>query len=94
MGHLGVQDKAELMRELLEKYNVTWDEILFIGNDVQDLVFMRLSGFPAAPANAIPEVKEEAIFVSKSAGGYGAVRDILQFVLESKGHWNEIINKE
>ncbi|MDR3727365.1 MAG: HAD hydrolase-like protein [Terracidiphilus sp.] len=82
------QGEAFKMRpvlEIMEKEGVTLDEIAYVGDDVVDLPVMRQCGFAVATANARQQVKDEAHYVTPNAGGYGAGRDAIEFILEAKG---------
>ena len=77
--------KMRPVREIMEKEGVTLDEIAYVGDDVVDLPVMRQCGFAVATANARAQVKAEAHYVTPNAGGYGAGRDAIEFILEAKG---------
>jgi 3-deoxy-D-manno-octulosonate 8-phosphate phosphatase (KDO 8-P phosphatase) len=82
------QGEAFKMRpvlEIMEKEGVTLDEIAYVGDDVVDLPVMRQCGFAVATANARAQVKAEAHYITPNAGGYGAGRDAIEFILEAKG---------
>lgn len=90
----GVKDKVAEVEGLLEKLGIGWHEVFFMGNDVQDLSLLRRAGFSAAPADAVPEVRKEVMYVAGRNGGDGAVREALQFVLEAKGLWRQVVERE
>ncbi len=77
--------KMQPIREICEKEGVTPDEICYVGDDVIDLPAMRGVGLAIAAANARPQVKAEAHYVTPNAGGCGAGRDAIEFILEAKG---------
>lgn len=77
----GVKDKAKVLSELCKRYNVGFQEVLYIGDDINDYDAMRISGISACPADAASHVKEIADYVSISIGGDGAVREILEIFL-------------
>lgn len=85
--------KMKPIREIMEKERVTLDEIAYVGDDVVDLPVMRQVGFAIAVANAREQVKAEAHYVTAHAGGYGAGRDAIDFILEAQGILNECIAK-
>ncbi len=91
--HLGVKDKCGPLEQKLKDMNITWQEVLFIGNDIQDLSLLRKVGFSAAPADAVKEVKDVALHVSDRPGGSGAIRSIIEFMFEAKGLWKEIVER-
>lgn len=90
----GVADKVAEVEKILEAQGLGWDELFFMGNDVQDLALLRRAGFSAAPADAVREVLDEAMYVARAGGGQGAVRDALEFVLGAKGLWRQIVERE
>ena len=77
----GCRDKAAALREFASTAGVSLAEICFMGDDVNDLPAMKISGFSAAPANAAAVVLKQARFVSKSQGGNGAVRELVDALL-------------
>ena len=85
--------KMKSIREIMEKEGATLDEISYVGDDVVDLPVMRQVGFAVAVANARQQVKAEAHYVTPHAGGYGAGRDAVDFILEAKGILNDCIAK-
>jgi 3-deoxy-D-manno-octulosonate 8-phosphate phosphatase (KDO 8-P phosphatase) len=80
------------VREIMQKEGVTLDEIAYVGDDVIDLPVMRQCGLAIAVANARPQVKAEAHYVTPNSGGYGAGRDAIEFILEAKGVLTDCIN--
>lgn len=81
----GCRDKATAVREFAVAAGLEMIEVCFMGDDVNDLPAMRVSGISAAPANASAEVLAEANFVAKSAGGNGAVRELIEAILAARG---------
>jgi 3-deoxy-D-manno-octulosonate 8-phosphate phosphatase (KDO 8-P phosphatase) len=77
--------KMQAVREIAEKEGVSLDEIAYLGDDVIDLPVMREVGFAVAVANAREQVKAEAHYVTPHAGGEGAGRDAIEFILAAKG---------
>jgi 3-deoxy-D-manno-octulosonate 8-phosphate phosphatase (KDO 8-P phosphatase) len=79
----GCKDKAVALAAFMEAYDLRTHEVAFMGDDVNDLSAMRLAGYAAAPANAVPAVKADAHFVAQRSGGDGAVRELLDHILEN-----------
>jgi 3-deoxy-D-manno-octulosonate 8-phosphate phosphatase (KDO 8-P phosphatase) len=77
--------KMNAIRDICEKEGIGLDEICYVGDDIIDLPVMREVGLAVAVANARPQVKAEAHFVTPNSGGYGAGRDAVEFILEAKG---------
>jgi len=87
----GIQNKAAVFEELLKKDGITAAEAAFVGDDVIDLPVMRKCGFAIAVKNARPEVKAEAHWVTSHAGGEGAARDAVEFILRAQGKWKKAV---
>jgi 3-deoxy-D-manno-octulosonate 8-phosphate phosphatase (KDO 8-P phosphatase) len=73
----GCKDKAQAFGELAKVLLIKPSKIAFMGDDVNDLPAMELSGFCAAPATAHPDVKKSVDYVTQASGGNGAVREVL-----------------
>ena len=88
----GCIDKRGAYKDIKEKYDLTDEDIAYVGDDLIDLPVMLQVGFAAAPADAVDDVRERAHFVAYAMGGRGAVREVLEFILKSKGLWRDIVN--
>jgi 3-deoxy-D-manno-octulosonate 8-phosphate phosphatase (KDO 8-P phosphatase) len=91
--YMGQAFKMQAVREIMEKEDVALDEIAYVGDDVIDLPVMRVCGFAVAVANARAQVKAAAHYVTPNAGGYGAGRDAVEFILEAKGILEKVIEE-
>jgi 3-deoxy-D-manno-octulosonate 8-phosphate phosphatase (KDO 8-P phosphatase) len=89
--YMGQAYKMQAVREIMQKEAVALDEIAYVGDDVIDLPVMRQCGLAVAVANAREQVKAAAHYVTPHAGGHGAGRDAVDFILEAKGVLNECI---
>jgi len=89
--HMGFVDKLDRMKEIIERNGLEPDEVAYMGDDLFDLPVMRYVGLGAAPADAYPLVAESADWVAENAGGAGAVRDLVELVLKSQGHWEWVL---
>ena len=87
----GVVVKIRIFEKVLEKEQITAAEVAYIGDDVIDLPIMRRCGFAVAVANARDEVKQEAHWVTPHAGGDGAVRDAVEYILKAQGSWDSAV---
>lgn len=84
---LGSSIKTEKLQLLLEKYNLTRDEVLYMGDDIPDYEVMKQVGLPCCPADAVPEIRDISLYVSHRCGGCGCVRDVVEQVLKAQGKW-------
>lgn len=89
----GIHDKRKVMEEMIEKYNLNWENCSFIGDDIVDIEVIKLVGFSASPRDAHPSVKNHVDFVSNFEGGRGAVREIIDFILKKQNRLDESIKK-
>jgi 3-deoxy-D-manno-octulosonate 8-phosphate phosphatase (KDO 8-P phosphatase) len=89
----GVVVKIRIFEEILEKEQITAAEVAYMGDDVIDLPIMRRCGFAIAVANARDEVKQEAHWVTPHAGGDGAVRDAVEYILKAQGSWDSAVKQ-
>ncbi len=87
----GIQNKAAVFAQILEKDGITAAEAAFVGDDVIDLPVMRKCGLAIAVKNARPEVKAEAHWVTSHAGGEGAARDAVEYILQAQGKWKTAV---
>jgi 3-deoxy-D-manno-octulosonate 8-phosphate phosphatase (KDO 8-P phosphatase) len=92
---LGVTDcfiktdvKKEKLVEYVTAYGLKWDEVLFMGDDIPDLIPMQMTGLPCCPADAVPEIKQVSLYISPVEGGKGCARDVIEKVLKLNGHWD------
>jgi 3-deoxy-D-manno-octulosonate 8-phosphate phosphatase (KDO 8-P phosphatase) len=86
-------EKIPILEEILAKSGLAGDQVAYVGDDLTDVVVMRRVGLAIAPANARPEVKRIAHFVTGSAGGSGAIREAAELILRAQGFWPEILRK-
>lgn len=87
----GVQRKFPAMKTLLEEKGLSMSEVGYIGDDWNDLQCMKRVGFKACPADAPEEVKKVCDFVSCCNGGYGAVRECIEYLLNKQNKWEQCI---
>ncbi len=85
--------KMQAYNDLLKKTGIPESAICYIGDDLPDLPIMRRVGFPVAVANANWRVKQEVPFESDTPGGMGAVREIIEFILQAKGELEAAIER-
>ncbi|MGH9792696.1 MAG: KdsC family phosphatase [Candidatus Acidiferrales bacterium] len=89
----GWPEKLGAYEEVLRKAGVSDEEVCFIGDDLPDLPLLTRVGFAVAVVNASPEAKRAAHYVTKRAGGYGAVREVVELILKAQGKWREVVGK-
>jgi len=81
--NVGLQDKGRVMREVLEQKNIKAENVIYIGNDLNDLPCFEIAGWSVAVADAYPEVIRAADHLLKSPGGHGALREVCDLILKN-----------
>ncbi len=84
---LKIENKREKLIEIVSKYKLQWQEILFMGDDIPDYSPMKLVGMPCCPADAATEIKQISKYISPINGGFGCARDVIEKVLKLNNHW-------
>jgi len=87
----GITDKLAAFREILAKEGISAGAAAFVGDDVIDLPPMQNCGLSIAVANARSEVKKNAHYVTPHAGGEGALRDAIEYILKAQGKWKRAV---
>jgi len=85
--HQGVEDKSAVLAALMTRLGLDPAEVAAMGDDLGDLPLMRRAGLALAPLNAVREVREAAHWVSRRAGGEGAVREAVELLLRARKAW-------
>ena len=74
-------------QDFLSKTGVQPEEVMYAGDDIPDYEVMQLAGLPVAPADAAPEIKQIAKYISSRKGGEGVARGVIEQTLKAQGHW-------
>jgi len=80
----GIQKKEDLVTNICNSYDVTLQELAYIGDDVNDLELLKKVGLSATPADGIIDAKKICNYICKSKGGEGAFRELADLILETK----------
>jgi 3-deoxy-D-manno-octulosonate 8-phosphate phosphatase (KDO 8-P phosphatase) len=86
-------DKIKDFTEIITQLNLPASEVAFMGDDVTDIPVMRAVGLAVAVPNARAEVKKIAHYVTKAAGGKGAVREAIELILKASGKWKSVTDR-
>lgn len=84
--YMGVSDKLEILKKLAEKYKISFENIAYVGDDINDLEVIKAVGFSACPKDAVASVKNNADYICKVSGGNGVIREVADYIL---GNSNE-----
>jgi len=83
-----VEDKKGKLLQYVHEHGLQSEDILFMGDDIPDYTVMKLAGLACAPADAAPEIRHIAGYISAFPGGQGCVRDVIEKVLKLNGLWD------
>lgn len=81
----GQKFKLPALEEILKKYNLGFENVSYMGDDLPDLCILEKAGLSCCPADAVDEVLEVCDFVASKNGGRGAVRELCDFILDAQG---------
>jgi 3-deoxy-D-manno-octulosonate 8-phosphate phosphatase (KDO 8-P phosphatase) len=87
----GVASKIDTYDQIVSDIGLNDEEVAYMGDDIVDIAVLSRVGLAAAPADAVPEVRERVHWVAPSAGGAGAARDVLELILRAQGRWDAIV---
>ena len=82
--------KEEALDLLLDKHELDPSQVAYVGDDILDMPIMKRVGLPISVANARPEVKAHSVYVTQARGGHGAVREVIDWLLELRGQKEEV----
>ena len=82
--HQGVMDKLALVREMTARHGLSLNQVAYIGDDVNDVATLKAVGFSATPADGMPQAVAAVDYVCVKKGGEGAVREIIEMILEAQ----------
>lgn len=85
--HMGVTDKLSLLQELMKKHGVESNNMIYMGDDIPDVIAMKVAGIPCCPADAAVELKNLSTYISIKNGGEGCARDIIEQTMKLHGKW-------
>jgi 3-deoxy-D-manno-octulosonate 8-phosphate phosphatase (KDO 8-P phosphatase) len=85
------RNKLETYEEVLRDQRLGDGEIAFMGDDLLDLPVLARVGLSAAPADAVPEVRRRVDLVTRAAGGHGAARELVEFILRAQNRWSAVV---
>lgn len=85
--HLKAADKLPVLEDWMQRRGLSPHEVAYAGDDIPDIPVMQSVGLPVAPADAAPDVRAIACFITKANGGYGVARELLEEILKAKDLW-------
>jgi 3-deoxy-D-manno-octulosonate 8-phosphate phosphatase (KDO 8-P phosphatase) len=83
--------KVRVVESLLAQTGFRWDEVCYVGDDIVDLGVLKRAGVAVAVANGVAEVQAAADYVTSAKGGHGAVREVVELILQAQNKWARIV---
>lgn len=87
----GIADKRATYEQIRQAAGLTDAEIAYIGDDLPDLPLLRRVGLAVAVADAVPEVRAQAHCITQKPGGRGAVREVIELLLQAQNRWEDAL---
>jgi 3-deoxy-D-manno-octulosonate 8-phosphate phosphatase (KDO 8-P phosphatase) len=88
--HEGLRDKTPVLEQIQEALKLASNEVAAVGDELVDLPLFHRVGLAVAVADAVPEVRDAAHWVTSNPGGQGAVREVCDLILKAQGHWESL----
>lgn len=89
--HQGIVDKAAVFQKVLEFHELKKKEVIYVGDDINDLSVLKQAGIAVCPADAPGYVQEYAELVTRAKGGQGVIREVADLVLAAKGYLEKLV---
>ena len=89
----GVEDKLAAAAAIVAECGLSWEQTAFVGDDLPDLPVVMRCGLGVAVADACAELRAAAVLVTERPGGRGAVREVVERMLEARGGWAPIVDR-
>jgi YrbI family 3-deoxy-D-manno-octulosonate 8-phosphate phosphatase len=89
----GFEEKLPIVQQIVDDLQLDSEQACYIGDDLPDLPVMQHVGLAIAVADAAPEVRVAAHYITRQAGGAGAVREAIEMILKAKGRWQDLIRR-
>ena len=90
---LGIDDKLPAVDELAAEFNITRDQVCYIGDDLLDLKTIQSVGLGVAVADAVEDVRKAAKYTTSVPGGQAAVREVIELILKNTGRWEDVLKR-
>ena len=89
----GVTSKADEYARIVSELGVTDEQVAYMGDDVLDVPVLSRVGLAAVPADAVAEARAHAHWTSNHGGGRGAVRELLEMILDAQHRWATVVRE-
>jgi len=89
----GVEEKLPAVRAICDELELDAAEVCFVGDDLPDLPVLQHVGLGIAVADAAEDVRQAADYTTSLAGGYGAIREVLELLLKNTDRWEQVLRR-
>jgi 3-deoxy-D-manno-octulosonate 8-phosphate phosphatase (KDO 8-P phosphatase) len=83
--------KVATVESVLAEARLGWENVVYVGDDIVDVCVLRRAGVAVAVADAVPEAAAAAHYITRSAGGRGAVREVAELLLKAHNKWEAVL---
>lgn len=90
---MNIREKGKIYYQLMNKYNLSHENICCIGDDLLDAPMMKKAGLAVSVPNAVAEIKQMAHYITQRPGGRGAVREVAELILKSQQKWEDMTRR-
>ncbi|WP_299628179.1 HAD family hydrolase [uncultured Tenacibaculum sp.] len=87
--YLGAHTKVNQYEELVKKYDLKPENVLYMGDDIPDLPVMEKVGIPCCPSDAVRELQTISVYISDKKGGEGCARDVIEQIMRVQEKWHD-----
>lgn len=87
----GCENKLETLTQLCQTLDITLEQVAYCGDDLPDLAAIQRAGVGISVPNAPAYMRQHADWVTRRAGGHGAVREICDALLSAQDHWESVM---
>ncbi len=88
--HQGIVDKKPVFEDILRRNGLRPEEVAYIGDDIGDLEILKRAGLAGAVADAHPAIRRQAHYVCRNAGGRGAFREFVEYIIGAQKKWGVV----
>ena len=84
---IGCSDKVSTVKKICKRHNISLENVLYIGDDINDIEVMKIAGYSCCPSDAMPKIKDIANYVTTCKGGEGVIREVVE-LMQNKSFFN------
>jgi YrbI family 3-deoxy-D-manno-octulosonate 8-phosphate phosphatase len=89
----GIDDKLPAVKQILAERRLRMEQVCYVGDDLPDLPVLRQVGLAAVVGDGSEDLQKMAHYVTKAAGGRGALREVIELILKAQGLWDDVLQK-